>query len=284
MLGSNCGVSDWESILKATKICDEYGIDTMNAGGCVAFTMECFEKGIIDTSDTGGKPFKFGNGDALVEILELIAKRKGIGDILAEGLSFAAERFNAKKFAIHSKGQAFAVYDPRGCKSMALTYATSPKGAHHMVATTMGHEINTNTRLEYEGKAELQRNHQFSMAIVDSLGLCATMRAGLTLLDQANAFSTITGLNFTEADLLECAERIINLERIYNNHIGFTRKDDSLPHRFLEEPISNGPNKGETVDLERLLDDFYALMGWTTKGIPTNKKLKELDLTHLITN
>ncbi len=282
MLGSNCGVSDWESIVRGTEICDTYGFDTMNAGGCVAFAMECYETGLITKEDTGGIDLRFGNGEGMVQILELIARREGIGNILAEGLRFAAIRWNASHLAMESKGQAFAVYDPRGCKSMALTYATSPKGAHHMIATTMGAEINTNTRLEYLGKAQLQREHQFSMAIVDSLGLCATMRAGITPHDMAEALSVVTGHQFSVEDLFFIAERILNLEKIYNHRAGFTRKDDSLPERFLKEPIPAGINKGEVVDLDLLLDEFYQEMGWDAEGIPTQSKLTELDLWTLV--
>lgn len=281
MLGSNCGISDWDTLLMATHICDIYGFDTINAGGCVAFAMECYENGLIPAELSEGKDLSFGNTKALLTLLKWIADRHGLGDILAEGLPYAAAKLNALQYAMHSKGQAFAVYDPRGCKGMALTYATSPKGAHHMMATTMGFEIGSGTRLEYEGKADLQRQHQLSMAVVDSLGLCATMRAGITLHDQAHAFSVVTGKSFTEKDLLESAERILNLERLYNLRVGLTRADDALPKRFLEEPVPSGLNAGEIVDLSRMLDEFYSCMGWDSSGVPQRPKLLALQLDQL---
>ena len=277
-LGSNCGISDWLTLLKATNICDTFGFDTMNAGLCVSFAMECFEKGIIGLEETNDIELKFGNGDALLKVLKMIGERDGIGDILAEGLKTASEKFNAIEFAMHSKGQSLAVYDPRGAKAMALSYATSPKGAHHMVATTFGAEIALGTRFEMEKKAMLQRNQQFSMCIVDSIGICSTIRAGVPLMHQAEAYSAVTGIEVDENILNKNAERIINLERMYNVNNGFSRKDDTLPRRFIDEKMPEGEGKGETVNLEFLLDEFYKAMGWDADGIPNEEKLKELEL------
>ncbi len=282
LLGANCGVSDWASLVEATLVCDEYGFDTMNAGGCVSLTMECFEKGILTPEDTGGIEVRFGNGAALVAVLRLIAERKGIGDILAEGIRYASERFGAPELAMHSKGQVMAAYDPRGCRGMALTYATSPKGAHHMFATTMGPEIAGGTRLSYEGKGALQKENQLSMCAVDSLGMCSTLRGGFGMGDQARGFSQITGIEMDIDGLKLAAERIINLERMYNARLGFSRKDDTLPKRILSEPVPSGPSAGETVDLDRLLDDYYACMEWDIgSGLPTRARLEYLGLGEL---
>ena len=278
LLGPNCGVSDWGHILKATKICDDYGFDTMNAGGCVALAMECFEKGIIGLEDTNGIDLKFGNGDALVKVLEMMALREGIGDILAEGIKFASEKFNAPELGMHSKGQGFAVYDPRGMKGMGLTYATSTKGAHHMMATTMGPEIVQNNRLETKGKGALVRDQQLSMCIADSVAICSTLRAGMNLQDLVDGFNAVTGLSMDEQSFNQAAERTINLERVYNSRMGFSRKDDTLPKRFLNEPMTKGESAGETVDLDAMLDEYYDIMGWTEDGLPTQEKLAELDL------
>ncbi|MBN1637234.1 MAG: aldehyde ferredoxin oxidoreductase family protein [Deltaproteobacteria bacterium] len=282
LIGANCGVSDWESIVKATEICDNYGMDTMSAGASVALAMECFERGIITTRHTGGIELLFGNGQALVKVLELMGRRKGIGDVLAEGVKIAAEKFGAPELAVHSKGMSFATYDPRGAKGMALTYATSPKGAHHMVATTMAQENTEGTRFETRGKGKMQHDHQISMCTVDSLGLCATMRIATPFADQAAAFELVRGISMDEANLKKAAERIINLERMYNVRLGLSRKDDTLPRRFLEEPLPDGESKGQTVDLEVMLDEFYASMGWNAAGIPTPEKLSELDLLRIV--
>ncbi len=282
LLGSNCGVSDWPSLVEATLVCDEYGFDTMNAGGCVSLAMECFEKGILTLEDTSGIELRFGNGPALVAVLRLMAKREGIGDILAQGVKYASERFGAPELGMHSKGQVLPAYDPRGCKGMALTYATSPKGAHHMIATTMGPEIAGGTRLSYENKGALQKENQLTMCAVDSLGICSTVRGGFGMGDLAVAFGLVTGIGLDIDGLKLATERIINLERMYNARLGFSRKDDTLPARILREPVPSGPSAGETVDLERMLDEYYGLMGWNIDdGLPTRERLEGLGLADL---
>lgn len=281
MLGSNCGISDWETLLKATDICDRCGFDTINAGASVSMAMEAYEKGKITNKDTGGLKLKFGNKEGLLTLLTQICEREGLGDILAEGVAVAASKLGVKELAIHSKGQSFPVYDPRGAKAMALTYATSPKGAHHMLATTFGMELAMDNRFEIEGKGQLEREHQFSMAVVDSIAMCSTMRAGIPMDDQAKAYAAVTGMDIDVDYLNKAAERIINLERMYNVKLGLDRKDDSLPKRFIEEPMPSGPSKGQKVELDALLDQYYDVMNWDSNGIPTKEKLAELDLLEL---
>ena len=224
---------------------------------------------------------EFGNEDALLKILKMIGERQGLGDILAKGIKKASEHLNISEFAVHSKGQSFPVYDPRGAKAMALTYSTSPKGAHHMFATTFGAELAQGNRFEIEKKEVLERNQQFSMCIVDSIAICSTIRAGVPLEDQAKAYSAVTGIKVDAEALNKAAERIINLERMYNVKLGFTRKNDTLPDRFLKEPMPKGKSKGQTVDLETLLDNYYIIMEWNSNGIPSEKKLKELEIFDL---
>ncbi len=281
MLGSNCGISNWETIIKAAEICDTYGFDTINAGACISMLMEAYESGTLSQADLGGVQMEFGNEDALLKTLKMIGERQGLGDLLAQGILKASEELNISEFAIHSKGQSFPVYDPRGAKAMALTYATSPKGAHHMFATTFGAELALGNRFEVEGKAMLERNHQFSMCIVDSIAICSTIRSGVPLEDQAQTYSAVTGIEVGSEDLNTIAERIINLERMYNVRLGFSRKNDTLPERFLKEPMPKGEAKGQTVDLDTLLNDYYNIMGWNSNGIPSENKLKELEIFDL---
>jgi len=282
MLGSNCGISSWETLLKASKICDAFGFDTINAGACISMVMEAFESNRLTLEDTDGIKLSFGNDEALLKTLEKIGRRDGLGDILANGPAEASKTLNIEDLAMHSKGQSFPVYDPRGAKGMALTYATSPKGAHHMLATTFGVELSSGNRFEVEGKGNLERDHQFSMAIVDSMALCSTMRAGIPLENLLKAYSTVTGIEHDIESFLKAAERIVNLERIFNTNLGLDRSHDTLPKRFLEESLPSGESKGQKVELDALLDDYYNVMGWNSKGIPTEEKLKELELTQYI--
>ncbi|QNB46956.1 aldehyde ferredoxin oxidoreductase [Thermanaerosceptrum fracticalcis] len=277
LLGPNCGISDWETILKATQILDHNGIDTISAGAVLSFAMEAFEKGIITEKDTDGIDLRFGNGDGLIAMLEKMVKREGLGDLLAEGVKLASEKLGAPELAMHSKGAAPATYDPRGCKGMALTYATSSKGAHHMYSPTMGVEL-AGDRFAEKGKANLVRDIQMQMAVVDSLGYCSTMRFVYTVDKQVDLFNLATGLNYSKQELLEVGERILNLERLFNVREGFSRKDDTLPKRFLEEAMKEGPSQGQTIDLQSMLDEYYQAMGWSEDGIPREETIKRLGL------
>jgi len=278
LLGTNCGLTNWEDVLHVSAVADALGLDSISAGGCVSLAMECFEKGILTLEDTNGLELRFGNGEAEAKLLEMIAKREGIGADLAEGPAYAAEKWGAPDLAVHSKGMTFAVYDPRGAKGMALTYATSPKGAHHMVAPVFGGEIAAGNRFEEDGKETLVRNTQLNFVTVDSLGICATCQTGFSRPDQLKAFKLVTGSEMPEEKLLFNAERIFNMEKMFNVKNGFSRKDDTLPKRFTEEAMPAGESKGQTVDLEKLLNNYYVAMGWDNDGIPTPEKLKELKL------
>ena len=277
LLGANCGVSDWEYLLKATEICDSYGMDTMSCGATVSMVMEAFERGRVSSEQLGGLEPRFGNGRALVELLGLMADRKGIGDLLAEGAKAAAEKLGVPDLAMHVKGMPLATYDPRGCKGMAITYGTSPKGAHHMVSPTMGPEI-AGDRFAVEGKGKLVRSVQQYLAIVDSMTMCSSMRFVLSLEKQLQLYRAVTGTSLSEDEAMQAGERILNLERMYNVGLGLDRRHDVLPRRFLEEPMPEGLSKGQKVEMDALLDDYYSAMGWDRNGIPTPQKLLELGL------
>jgi aldehyde:ferredoxin oxidoreductase len=250
----------------------------MTAGGCVSLAMECFEKGILTLQDTNGLELRFGNGEAEAKLLEMIAKKEGIGADLAEGPAYAAQKWGVPDLAIHTKNMAPAAYDPRGAKGMGLLYATSPKGAHHMVGPVFGAEIAANNRFEEKGKGALVRGAQMNFTIVDSVGICSTNQSGVGRPQQMAAFKCITGIDMTEEEFLFRAERIFNMEKMFNVKIGFSRKDDTLPKRFTEESMTVGPSQGQTVNLEVLLDEYYEVMGWDKDGIPTKEKLEKLGL------
>ncbi len=278
LLGSNCGLNNWEDLLKVCAVCDDLGLDSMSAGGCVSLAMECFEKGILTLEDTGGLELRFGNAEAEAKLLEMIAAREGIGADLAEGPAYAAQKWGVPDLAVHSKNMAPAAYDPRGAKGMGLIYATSLKGAHHMVGPVFGAEIAANNRFEEKGKGALVKGAQMNFTILDSLGICSTNQSGVGRPQQIEAFKCVTGIELTEEEFLFRAERIYNMEKMFNVKIGFSRKDDTLPKRFTKEAMTEGPSKGQTVNLDVLLDEYYQVMGWDQNGIPTKEKLKELRL------
>jgi len=282
LLGPNCGIGDIDAIIKATSICDLYGMDTISTGNAVGFAMECYEKGIIDKNDTGGIELKFGNISAYIQMVNKIAKREGIGNLLGEGVRRASKSLGAEDFAMHVKGLELPAYDPRGVKGLALNYATAPRGGCHMKGITVGPEIAEGNRLVTKGKAKLVKETQEVMAILDSLAVCSTMRFALDINDILKLFSAVTGLEIEKDSGMRIGERILNIERLFNIREGFGKRDDTLPKRFLSEPMPDGPGKGETVELPQMLDEYYELMGWDKEGKPTAKKLGELGLLSVI--
>jgi aldehyde:ferredoxin oxidoreductase len=283
LLGPNCGISDPNVITAATAICDTYGIDTMSAGGTVSFAMEAFERGAIGLKETGGLELRFGSGPALLGILEQIVERRGLGNLLAEGSRRAAEALGVPELAMHVKGQELATYEPRGVVGMGLSYAISPKGGHHMIAPTMGLEVagDPARRLRTEGKAQMVRDTQLIMAVVDSLSLCSSMRFVLGPQSMLDLYAAVTGqqLNLEQAYLI--GERITNLERMFNLREGYDRAFDNLPKRLVEELMPDGPSAGNRVDLDTMLDEYYTIMGWDDRGRPTVATLERLGLLEL---
>jgi len=283
LMGSNCGVNSLEPIAYANLLCDDLGLDTISTGNTIAFAMECFEKGLITGKDANGLKLRFGNADVEIEMVKRIAHRKGLGNILAEGVGHASKKIsgNSEKFAMHVKGMEIPGYDPRGAFGMALAYATSDRGACHQRAWTVRAEMESKLVPLYstEGRAGFVKETQDERAMCFSLVLCdfAPLDVGsfVELLNEA------TGFNLTAEEYLKTGERIWNLTRLFNVREGLTRKDDDLPARFIEEPLSDGVAKGQVVTekmLDKMLDDYYALREWDKRGIPTKEKLKELEL------
>ncbi len=178
------------------------------------------------------------------------------------------------------KGQELATYEPRGVVGMGLSYAISPKGGHHMIAPTMGLETagDPSRRLIPDGKAKMVKDTQLIMTIVDSLAMCSSMRFVLGPQSLLDLYHAVTGIALEEKDALRIAERINNLERLFNIREGFSRKDDTLPRRLLKEAMPTGASQGNTVPLDQMLDEYYELMRWDADGMPTGEWMHELGL------
>ena len=281
--GGLCGNISLDAIIEANELCLEYGLDTISAAGVISFGMECYENGLISSKETGGIQLEFGNHRAMIDLLHQIARKEGLGGILADGSKRAAERIgkNAGEYAMQVKGMELAGYDPRNAKGMALGYATSPRGGCHergyLTVETVGFPPGVD-RLAYEGKGELVKVAQDTVAVKDSLSFCVLSSAGTSLDDLAELFSAATGFELSPPDLLEAGERINNLERLFNIREGFSRADDSLPRRFLKDPILDNQGNPQTVDLERLLDMYYLSRGWDQEGHPLPETLDRLGL------
>jgi len=286
-LGADVGVSDIEDVAYANYLCDELGIDTISAGNVIAFATECFEKGIIDSSDTGGLELSFGDSQAVFELIQKIAKREGIGDVLAEGVKRAAEVFggDSADFAMHIKGLEISGYDSRIAPAMMLAYMTADVGAHHNRAWAITYDIEVGRDLITEDKAAKVIELQHIRPLMDCLGTCRLqwVELGLPLDYYVPAMKAITGLDRSWDDLLHVSERVWNLTRAFwmREIEGFGREWDYPPPRWYQDPVATGPTKGKFIareDVDKLLEMYYEQRGWDHDGIPSREKLDSLGL------
>jgi aldehyde:ferredoxin oxidoreductase len=276
MLGPACGIDSIEAITYANLLCDDLGLDTISAGNVVGFAMECYERGIITKKDTDGLELTFGNYDAQIELLKKIAMKDGLGDILADGVMRAAEKFKgAKKFAMHVKGLELPAYDPRKAIGQGLAFAIADVGGTHGRAWTIGLEIEKMTPQSPEGKADVVKKSTRERMLPDIMGYCRFVLLGYAY--YAKLLSALTGWTVTADSLVEIVDRVYTLTRAFNAREGFRRKDDYLPDRMLTEPVPNGPAKGSIVQpqhFKRMIDEYYALWGWDPMtGVPKRETL-----------
>jgi aldehyde:ferredoxin oxidoreductase len=290
MLGSNCGIDDFGAIVRAAELCDELGIDTISTGSAIALTMELFEKGLITSQDTEGIEARFGNAEALVSLVTLIAEQRGIGALLAEGMgSVQRKRPEWKPYILAVKGQSFSAYEPRGFHGNSLTFGTASRGACHSVGGwTVRHELFSKDydRFATRGKGKLVKTVQDNRAYVDSLGVCTVARSSMGFSDSPSgqALEAVTGWGFTP-QLLEIGERIYNLERVILNREGVRRADDQMPERIMNDPIQSGPVQGRRVTREmynEMLDEYYRERGWDADGVVREETLQTLGLSALL--
>ncbi len=289
-------------VAKANELCNKYGIDTISTGVAIAFAMECYEKGLISMKDTAGIDLTWGNDKAILLLVEKIARREGIGNLLAEGVKRAAERIGrgADKFAIHIKGQEVPMHEPRGKKGLGLSYATSNRGACHLQAEHddffedpkwMVPEIGLDkplSRLDIgKDKARMVKVLADMWALYDCLSVCkftGVPEGGIKVKTLSDIVAAATGWDVTPVELMTVGERAINLARAFNVREGISRKDDVLPARLMEA-LPEGLYKGEAIPkdtFDQALDYYYEFRGWDKQtGIPTREKLKELGLEYV---
>jgi aldehyde:ferredoxin oxidoreductase len=285
MLGSNCCIADIEDIQHLNYLCDNYGMDTISAGGTIAFTMECIEKGVITPGDLGGINLEFGNAEAVKEILTKIAYRDGPGNLLAEGSRAMAEKvgYFSNDFAIQVKGMELSAYECRGAPGMLLAYMTSDTGAQHTRSWTIVSDLEMG-RATIDGRAELVMHQQIQRSLMEMFGVCRFpwVETKLDFTEYIRALNAVTGIGYSQEDLFRISERVWNLTRAFwaREVSDFGRSYDLPPARFYE-PMRSGPTKGLHLTEERvnqMLDEYYGLCGWDDNGIPTETKLRELGL------
>jgi len=286
MLGSNLGVANRAAVIRANLVCDRLGLDTISAGNALGFLMECFEKGFMRGWPKIDRELKFGDYRFGIELLHRIAYRRGIGDLLADGVRLAARKIGqgAEDFAMQTKGLEFPAYDPRAGYGIALAYAVSPRGACHRRAWPPRIELLGNLPPDtIEGKPEIVKEMFDENAIFHSLLVCdfPCKMAPLKVKDFAEYLQVISGIPFSESDLWSLADRTETRIRLFNLREGLRRAEDTLPRRIFEEALPGGPRKGARIhreQFERMLKSYYRLRGWDEEGIPLPETLQKLAL------
>jgi len=299
-LGSMCGVSDINAITKANYLCNEYGLDTISTGATIAFAMECFEKGLLTKEQTDGLELNFGEGELVVELVEKIARREGIGDLLAKGTKTVSEALGqgSEKFAMHVKGLELPAYDSRAAKITGLGYVTANRGGDHMTGYIQGPTfidipflIVDDSSIRDPFQANPEEAHvlvemENALTVLDAFGGCKFMGMLLPANELIELYEHATGWRLTNEDFRKAGERIYNLTRAVCVREGASRADDVLPERLMVQPIPEGPAEGMVNDremLELMKEAYYDFRGWDpATGIPTQGKLRELELENLI--
>jgi len=286
--GAMCGNNNFDSIVAAQRMCDEYGVDTITTGTTIAFAMECYEKGLLKSKDLDLINPVFGNSSAVTDLVKAIAERKDIGDLLAEGSWRASQVIgqSSDTFLSTVKGLEYAGHSARAHKGFALAYATSNRGGSHQDGAIGPERSGALDRCAIKGKGKFAKDTQDMNVIGDAMILCRRITVplyGFYIKDAvADIINMVTGHNYTFDELTQVAERIYATERLFNTREGCKREHDILPKRTMTEPIPEGPCKGSFVsadELNTMLDEYYQCRGWDMQlACPTQTTLDKLDI------
>ncbi len=283
-LGPLCGIGQRQAVLQAAHLCDQYGLDTISTGGCIAFAMECAERGLLHEPE-----LRFGNAEKMLQLIEQIARRQGLGNLLAEGTRRAAAAIGgaAPDFAPHVKGLEIPGYEPRTLQTMALGFAVGSRGADH----------NRSGAYEVDFSPHADRLHgtpqsallavatEDRAALLDSLILCKFLRGVFTDLfaESADLLARVTGWAVTAAELGTTAQRIVTAKKLYNQREGWTAAEDTLPQRFLTEGLRAGAAEARLPPqrLREMIQAYYQARGWDKEGRVPAAQVRELGLADL---
>jgi aldehyde:ferredoxin oxidoreductase len=283
---SRIGNDDLGFALKMNTYLNRMGIDSLSAGETIGWAMECVQRGLLTKDDFDGLDFTWGNRKTIEKLLHMIVFREGIGDAFAEGTRALAEKFggDTPKYAFHVKGLDMICGDPRGIKAFGLTYAIASRGGDHLRAepffelTQRFDEAKKRwgireiaDRLSNRGKAVLVEHTERQALLTDCMTMCKNIGLSMDVLDfdlGADLLSAGTGLDFNTDRLDKGLRGIIDVDRKLNIGFGIGPDADTLPHRFTHEPLAEGPSKGETVPVKRMVKQYYRLRGWDDRGNP----------------
>ena len=298
--GSDCMVDSLEATALASQLCNMYGLDTISAGNTIAWAMECYEKGILTKSDLDGIELRWGDAAAMISLLKKMCKGEGIGVLLAQGLKRASQEIGqgSADFALFVKGLEVPFHEPRGKVGVGLMYATSPRGAVH---TGYAHDpdfekenvlpelgiTKTLSRFSVEGKPPLMKITNDAQIGLEMLGTCLilySLRSPVRTDEGRELLKAVVGWDVDQEEFLTIGERANNMARSVNARFGKTRKDDTLPKRFTEPLLDDGPSGGHRIapeDFTKMLDEYYAVRGWDANGVPSQAKLDELGIGYV---
>ncbi len=291
--GSDCGISDLAAICKANELCQRYGLDTIGVGTTIAFAMECYENGVIDDKVTGGINLRFGDADAMLQVVELMGRREGIGDILADGSRRASQKWGGgDEYLVEVKGQEVPMHEPRIKRGLGLGYAVSPTGAdhcHNMHDTGMvGRSLDKlrplgileEVPIESLGPEKVRMfKAQMQMRILaNCLAVCSFPPWRFT--EYVDLVQAVTGWDVSMYELVSVAARTLNLARVFNLREGLTKDDDWLPDRFFKPQTSGALSETsvDPVELRQAIDTYYEMMGWNSDGVPMTGTLHDLGI------
>ena len=296
---SRVGNSDVALALKAVDMCNRYGLDVITTSACISFAMECYEKGIIGREEADGLDLSWGHGPTILALIGKIARREGFGDVLADGTPAAARQIGrgSEKYVMDVKGLEFFQADPRGIKAYGLGVAVASRGGDHCRCEP-SFEFSEDAeegmrrygiadsafRLAYRGKGLVVKDFEEKCVLADALNACKNTIVNMEVLpyDLAARFlNAAVGWEMSADEVQRACERVVNLERAFIAREGIRREDDYLPERFLKEPLppDSGPSAGQVIELEPMLDEYYAARGWELRtGLPTTEKLRSLGL------
>ena len=295
-LGSNCGIDNLKAICKGNELCNAYSLDTISTGLWISFAMECFEKGIITTKDTGGLEIRFGDPGIMLKLIEMIAFRQGFGDLLADGTAIAAQKIGhgSGEYAMQVKGVELALHEPRVKAGLGLGYMVNPNGADHCMNIhdtlfakdpqvkdlhALGILEGVPSEEMSPKKVTLFKAMQFLRLLGDCLPVCMILPYNYRQL--ADLTSAVTGWDTDIPELTRTADRILTMMRLFNIREGFGEADDKLPARFFQ-PKTDGylaQAKPDPVKFERAKRYYYSLMGWDQQtGVPTPETIEDLGI------
>jgi len=299
-MGPNLGLGNLDILLRANNLCNQYGLDPTSLGFTLSFAMECFERGILTAQDGGGRALRFGDGEGVLATIDDIVRRRGLGDVLAEGTRRAAARIGggAEQWAMHVKGQEMTCFEPRSQSNLALGYAVAPIGPRYDICE---HDWDYDTKVGWEHTLALSRTlgileripmnyigpekvRNFKVlfnlwSAADALDLCIFAIAPtrlMSLFQMVSLVHAVTGWETSGYEIMCIGERRNHLMRWYNAREGIGHDQDGLPARFYQEPIAAGPRRGDVIDrgaFDAAIRTFYAMMRWDERGVPTEAAL-----------